>query len=138
MSLLINKNLSEKPNTLLVKKVDEEKEKPTRYFSNKQEKAVAKAVGGKQTPNSGATTFSKGDVLLKNFLLECKTKTSHSNSISIKREWIDKNKKEASFMGKDYSALVFNFGPDEENYYIIDEFLFEDLLDYLANYKNEE
>ena len=30
-----------------------------RYFSNKQEKHVAKAVGGKQTANSGATMFSK-------------------------------------------------------------------------------
>ena len=29
---------------------------PTRYYSSKQEKAVAKAIGGKQTPNSGATT----------------------------------------------------------------------------------
>ena len=29
---------------------------PTRHFSSKQEKAVAKAIGGKQTPNSGATT----------------------------------------------------------------------------------
>ena len=28
----------------------------TRYFSNKQEKHVAKAVGGKQTANSGATS----------------------------------------------------------------------------------
>ena len=27
----------------------------TRYFSSKQEKAVAKAVGGKKTANSGAT-----------------------------------------------------------------------------------
>ena len=35
-----------------------------RYFSNKQEKHVAKAVGGKQTANSGATMFSKGvDIL---------------------------------------------------------------------------
>ena len=32
-----------------------DKKKPTRYFSDKQEKAVAKAIGGKQTANSGAT-----------------------------------------------------------------------------------
>ncbi len=31
------------------------KPKPTRYFSSKQEKTVAKAIGGKTTPNSGAT-----------------------------------------------------------------------------------
>lgn len=29
--------------------------RPTRFYSNKQEKKVAKAVGGKQTANSGAT-----------------------------------------------------------------------------------
>lgn len=28
---------------------------PTRHFSNIQEKTVAKAVSGRQTPNSGAT-----------------------------------------------------------------------------------
>jgi hypothetical protein len=38
--------------------------KPTRYYSDKQEKAIAKAVGGKQTANSGATAFQKGDVLI--------------------------------------------------------------------------
>ena len=33
--------------------------KSTRYFSNKHEKSVAKAVGGKKTANSGATPFQK-------------------------------------------------------------------------------
>jgi len=37
--------------------------KPTRYFSNRQEKKVAKRVGGKQVSNSGATAFNKGDVV---------------------------------------------------------------------------
>jgi hypothetical protein len=63
---------------------------PTRHFSNKQEQAVAKAIGGRQTPNSGAVTWIKGDVLTKGangFLLECKTKTTASESISIKKEW---------------------------------------------------
>lgn len=34
-------------------------------------------------------------------------------------------------MGKPYSALVFNFGPNQENYYIIDEDLFLEFLDFL-------
>lgn len=34
-------------------------------------------------------------------------------------------------MGKKHSALVFSFGPDEENHYIIDEYLFQELLEYL-------
>ena len=105
--------------------------KPTRYYSSKQEKQVAQAVGGRQTANSGATPFQKGDILTNNMLLECKTKTSPSESISIKKEWLVKNESERVCMGKKYSAIAFNFGPDENNYYIIDEFLFQDLLDYL-------
>ena len=37
-------------------------------------------------------------------------------------------------MGKKYSALAFNFGPDEKNYYIIDEFLFQTLKQLLEQY----
>ena len=109
------------------------KKKPTRYYSSKQEKAIAKKFDGKQTKNSGATLFDKGDVTLDKWLIECKTKTSISESISIKKEWLEKNNKEAIFEGKDYSALAFNFGPNEKNYYIIDEYLFKELVDYINN-----
>lgn len=105
--------------------------KPTRFYSKKQEESVAKAVGGTRSKNSGATMFDKSDVSTRKFNLECKTKTSHAESISIKREWFEKNKQEAMFMNKPYSAIVFNFGPDEENHYIIDEFLFVELLRHL-------
>jgi hypothetical protein len=105
--------------------------KPTRYFSNKQEKRVAKRVGGKQTANSGATKFSKGDVRTDNWLIECKTKTSASESISIKREWLEKNEEEAFAMGKQHSALVFSFGDthNDTDYYIISEKEFKRLLE---------
>lgn len=103
--------------------------KPTRYYSSKQEKSVAKKLNGITTPNSGATQFAKGDLKLDDFLVECKTKTTHSDSISIKKEWLEKVDKESLFMGKPYSALIFNFGPDEKNYVIIDENLFKDLID---------
>lgn len=114
---------------------------PTRYFSDKQEKAVAKVTGGAQTPNSGAASI-KGDVLTNggsyesSWLVECKTKTTNSDSISIKREWFEKNKYEASEMGKANTVLVFNFGPDapyNENHYIIDEWMFLALQEYLQN-----
>ena len=106
---------------------------PTRHFSKLQEDAVAKATGGRRTPNSGATAFGgKSDVNVANlFSLECKTKTSSSESISIKKAWIYKNRREAVADGHPYSAVVFNFGPDEENHYIIDEYLFLELLDHL-------
>lgn len=105
--------------------------KPTRDFSKAQESSVAKNLNGRRNLNSGATPFIKGDVSLDRFLIECKTKTSHSESISVKREWIDKNRKEALFMGKKYSAVAINFGPGEDNYYIIDEELFKILTETL-------
>ena len=100
---------------------DADKPKPTRWYSSKQEKAVAKKLGGKTTPNSGATMFQPGDVQLENMLVECKTKMSHSDSISIKKDWLEKITQEAVFMGKPYSALVFNFGPDEESVLTVSE-----------------
>lgn len=110
-----------------------DKKVPTRERSKAQETAIAKATGGKRTPNSGATDFSgKGDVLTDDFLLEAKTKMEHSKSISLKKEWFEKNKQEAAFMGKPHSALVFNFGPGEDNHYVIDEYLFQMLLEYIA------
>lgn len=112
---------------------DGEKPKPTRFYSARQEEAVAKAVGGRRTPNSGATDFGgKSDVDITNlFNIECKTKTSNSESISIKKEWLLKNKREATFDGNPYSAIAFNFGPDSNNYYIIEEYLFLELIDHL-------
>lgn len=106
---------------------------PTRSRSNAQEKAVAKAVGGTQTPNSGATPWIKGDVSTDQWLIECKTKMAVSESMSIKKDWITKNRQEAVFMGKKYSAVAFNFGPGDENHYIIDEDLFLELVEYLKN-----
>ena len=110
--------------------LQKEKDKPTRYYSKKQENTVANAVGGKRTPNSGATVFAKGDVVTDNWLLEAKTKTKDSDSINIKKEWFTKNKEESIFMNKEYCGIVFNFGPNQPNYYIIDELTFQELLAY--------
>ena len=103
--------------------------KPTRYYSDKQEKAIAKHFNGTQTKNSGATTWQKSDVLLNNFNIEAKTKTTASESISIKKEWLEKTVKETLLTGKKYSALAFSFGPGEPNYYIIDQELMDILVD---------
>ena len=105
--------------------------RPTRYYSNRQEKAVAKAVSGKQVANSGATKFNKGDVVTGKWLIECKTCTKEKQSFSIKHDWLIKNKEEAFDMGKDYNALVFNFGPDTQNYYVIDEYTFKIMAELL-------
>jgi len=101
--------------------------KPTRFYSNRQEKHIAKELGGKKVANSGATAFNKGDVVLNDWLLEAKTKTSPTNSFSIKKEWLLKNKEESYAMRKSYNALVFDFG-DGNNYYVIDEKTFKEVL----------
>ena len=103
----------------------------TRYYSSRQEKQVAKAVNGKQTANSGATKFSKGDVTSDDWLLECKTVTKARGQITVKQEWIDKNREEAFQMGKHHSAVVIQFEPDGENHYIISERDFKMLMEYM-------
>lgn len=93
----------------------------TRFFSHKQEKSIAKAVGGKLQANSGATMFSKGDIKTDDWLFEAKTCMKEQESFSIKKEWLEKLKQESFSMNKEYNALVFNFGPNTKNYYVIDE-----------------
>lgn len=106
-------------------------ENSTRYYSNRQEKQVAKALNGRQTANSGATDFVKGDILTNDFLIECKTTMTPKKSFAIKKEWLDKNRQEMFAMNKSYNALAFNFEPDGKNYYVIDEKLFKYLKEKL-------
>lgn len=110
--------------------------RPTRYFSSRQEKAVAKAVGGRTTPNSGATQFSKGDVTTELFLAECKTCTRDQKSFTVHKEWFDKNRDESIFMKKEYSCVVFSFGPSSPNYYIVDEATFLEMKEALETVRN--
>lgn len=105
------------------------KKHPTRWYSNRQEKTIARELGGKQTPNSGATTFIKGDVNIgSDWLIEAKTKTTSTESFSIKKEWLEKNLSESISMCKKHNALAFNYGPDTDNYYIVDERTFKLLI----------
>lgn len=105
--------------------------RPTRFYSTKQEKQVAKIIGGKRSANSGASMWQKSDVINDLFAIECKTHTEHREQFTIKKAWIDKNEEERFQMGKQYSALAIQFGPDEENYYLISESLFLELLNHL-------
>jgi hypothetical protein len=108
---------------------------PTRYYSSKQEKHIAKELNGKQVSNSGATRFDKGDVVLSDWLIEAKTCTQERKSFVVKKEWIDKNKEESFAMGKSYSAVAIDFG-DGEQHYIISEKLFKLLVNYLKEEEN--
>lgn len=77
---------------------------------DKQEKRVCKGLGGKRQVGSGATPFLKGDGVLDDLLIECKTKDTPSKSMSVKKEWFTKAKEEAFAMGKEGAILVFSFG----------------------------
>ena len=108
----------------------------TRAFSDKHEKSVCKALGAKQQPNSGAGLWRKGDVVQEDasLLIEGKCSMSSKKSVSIKKDWLEKNKKEAFFNRLANTAVCINFEPDGKNYYVIDEKLMKLLCDKLKEY----
>lgn len=110
----------------------------TRYFSDAHEKSICKALGGRQTSNSGANRFEKGDIIIDDAstLIEGKCSMSEKTSFSIKKDWLEKNKEEAFRNRLNYNALCFNFGPKEQNYYIIDERLMMYLIGKLREEDN--
>jgi len=112
----------------------------TRKVSKKQEARLAKTLGGKRQSNSGATPFQKGDVVTELFAIEAKTSMVPKQSISIRKEWVDKIRREAFAMGKPYSAVAFDFGANplgnKETFYIIDEQLFIKLHEKLEEEEN--
>lgn len=101
----------------------------TRYYSHKQESKIAKDLGGRLSANSGAAFWSGGDVRLNNCLLECKTCMEDKKSFSIKKDWLNKIQEEALFANKEYYGLAFNFGPGQDNYFIIPQWMFQLLME---------
>lgn len=69
-----------------------------------------------------------GDVRTDDWLFECKTCMTEKESFGIKKEWLDKLKQESFAMNKEYYALVFNFGENTENHYIISEKIMKKIL----------
>lgn len=81
-------------------------EKPRKKKYNNYEKKLAKKVGGRRQPNSGAITGFKGDVITQEFLLDLKT-TKHM-SATVKVEELQKITNEALPYNK-VGALVIHF-----------------------------
>lgn len=101
--------------------------KPTRFYSHKQEKRVATSLGGTNDLQSGGGKWKKNDVELEEWALECKTKVTPSETISMHKEWfadVERNRAESL---KSYAAVVFSFG-DGKDYYAMDEKTFKFLL----------
>lgn len=112
----------------MVQKINKE---ATRYFSDLQEKWVAKALDGKVTPNSGASHFATGDVIIPNtMVIECKTTTKETKSITIKREWLEQVEHERLNLMLPHSALAISLDHSgENNMYLINEKLMKILLE---------
>lgn len=112
----------------------------TRFASSTQENRIAKKFNGKVSSNSGASTFSGGDVYVDDasLCIECKTCMKPSKSFSIKKDWIDKNKQEAFIYRLENHCIAFNFNYEDKNdYYIIDDKLMGFLVECLRKeYEN--
>ena len=98
----------------------------TRAKSSQQEKRIAKAMGGRQVVGSGSTPFLKGDVIVDKLFIEAKTKMNPSQSITVKKAWIEKAKEQSLAMRKEDYAIAISFG-DGKDYYLIEDTLMEDL-----------
>ena len=98
----------------------------TRAKSSIQEKRIAKAIGGRKVVGSGSTPFLKGDVIAGALFIEAKTKMNPSQSITVKKSWIDKAKEQSLAMRKEDYAIAVSFG-DPKEYYLIEDNLMEDL-----------
>lgn len=84
---------------------------------NKKTKDLAR-----QQSNSGALWFAKGDVITEEYLMECKergTLTSRGEkTISIPKEWLTKQEKEAFQEKRPYWILPFRYKNDDEIYLV--------------------
>lgn len=105
----------------------EKEGRPTRFYSKRQEDAIAKSLGGARQLNSGAGNFQKGDVIVDEWVIEAKTKITPSETITFHKDWLTGVEAERAQMLKSYAAVCFSFG-DGQNYYAIDENTFKFLL----------
>lgn len=106
-------------------------DKPTRIYSDKQEKHIALITGGKVQCNSGGTKFGGGDVHTEKFFIEAKTPTKAQSSFTIKKEWLHKMQEQQFEQGKEESVLAFRFSPDIQNdWYVLNEKQFLEYLEW--------
>lgn len=103
----------------------------SKQASLQQEKEIAKLLGGRVQAGSGGTKFGGGDVHTDNFLIEAKTSTTTKNSFSVKRSVLGKMRLQAHEQRKPFSALAFRFGPNEPDFYIIDQNLMKRVVEQL-------
>lgn len=94
---------------------------PYKDTARRQERGIAKEIGGKRVPLSGGGAI-KGDVIAADVLVECKTghtvDASGEKQIVLKKDWLIKMKKEAEAEGKSIVFLVFRFKSDKTQWVV--------------------
>lgn len=84
-----------------------DREESPRKFSQKRERRVARQLGAKLTPNSGARWHSKGDMSTAADLIE--VKSTAKPSMVVHKQWLEKIREEAIKSSRN-PVLVVDFG----------------------------
>lgn len=93
------------------------------YKPTKRKPIPAKKVyDAKRQVNSGATWHSKGDIITEEFLMECKERGTVNargeKTISIPKEWLVKQEREAMQENRPYWLLPFHYKGDDTIYVV--------------------
>lgn len=91
----------------------------TKYKSNKQEKRIAKEIGGKTVVGSGCLWFAKADVRLDTLLIECKTTEKSYYSLTLST-W-NKACKEALNDGMRVPVMIIDLEDGERSYAVMNK-----------------
>jgi|SRR5690606_10823647 len=120
----------------------------TKKFSNMQEKRIAKKLGGKTQPASGALPIAslKSDVKVTNsedwkVLVSAKTSMvknyqAGKRSFTLKKEWLEEVKHQAFEGGYDFGVVSISFD-NRQDFYIVEDVDFENMLKALKEYEAE-
>lgn len=96
---------------------------PSYYKPTKRKPVLSKKVyDAKRQVNSGAVWHSKGDIITEDYLMECKERGTVNargeKTISIPKEWLVKQEKEAMQENRPYWLLPFHYKGDDTIYVI--------------------
>lgn len=109
---------------IFYKEAKEKKTNEIKKKSVKQEKRLAKEIGAKRTPQSGAQDTSPTDMRVGNYIIE--SKATKGKSINVKEEWLSALKQSPMHMGK-IPTLILEF-PGCRRYVVMDEADFKNII----------
>ena len=81
----------------------------SRTKAGRQEKQIAKELGGKVTKNSGAGWSQKGDIIIDSENELAEVKSTEKEQMVLKKEWLKKIHSEATKEGKE-PIFIADFG----------------------------